>query len=70
MMNVADYGQLGHGEVVGVDIPQSAVKGFADQYFSLFGKDSERPDKVISFKKLKIFMRSEDYNVFLCNILR
>ena len=47
MMNVADYGQLGHGEVVGVDIPKSAVKGFADQYFSLFGKDSERPDKVI-----------------------
>ena len=46
MMNVADYGQLGHGEVVGVDIPESAVKGFADQYFSLFGKDSERPDKV------------------------
>ena len=47
-MNVADYGQLGHGEVVGVDIPKSAVKGFADQYFSLFGKDSERPDKVIT----------------------
>ena len=47
-MNVADYGQLGHGEVVGVDIPKSAVKGFADQYFSLFGKDSERPDKVIN----------------------
>ena len=22
------------------------VKAFADQYFSLFGKDSERPDKV------------------------
>ena len=49
MMNVADYGQLGHGEVVGVDIPESAVKGFADQYFSLFGKDSERPDKVSNF---------------------
>ena len=49
MMNVADYGQLGHGEVVGVDIPESAVKGFADQYFSLFGKDSERPDKVSKF---------------------
>jgi hypothetical protein len=46
MMNVADYGQLGHGEVVGMDIPSSEVKGFADEYFSLFGKDSERPDKV------------------------
>lgn len=32
-------------EVVGVDIPKSEVKAFADEYFSLFGKDSERPDK-------------------------
>ncbi len=45
-MNIADYGGLGHGEVVGVDIPKSQVKGFADQYFSLF-KDSDRPDKVL-----------------------
>ena len=47
MMNVADYGQLGYGEVVGVEIPKGNVRAFADQYFSLFGKDSERPDKVI-----------------------
>ena len=46
MMNIADYGQLGYGEVVGVDIPKGNVRAFADQYFSLFGKDSERPDKV------------------------
>jgi hypothetical protein len=46
MMNIADYGSLGHGEVVGVDIPKGNVKAFADQYFALFGKDSERPDKV------------------------
>jgi len=44
MMNIADYGGLGHGEVVGTDIPKSQVKGFADQYFSLF-KDNDRPDK-------------------------
>lgn len=47
MMNVADYGQLGYGEVVGVEIPKGNVRAFADQYFSLFGKDSERPDKVV-----------------------
>ena len=47
LMNIADYGQLGYGEVVGVDIPKGNVRAFADQYFSLFGEDSERPDKVI-----------------------
>ena len=49
-MNIADYGQLGYGEVVGVVIPKGNVRAFADQYFSLFGKDSERPDKVIQPK--------------------
>ena len=31
-----DYGKLGHGEVVGMDIPQSKIGDFADLYFSLF----------------------------------
>jgi hypothetical protein len=52
-MNIADYGGLGHGEVVGVDIPKSQVKGFADQYFTLF-KDNDRPDKV-SFTYLNYY---------------
>lgn len=33
---VADYGKLGHGEVVGMTIPQSKIGDFADLYFSLF----------------------------------
>jgi len=45
LMAVADYGKLGHGEVVNLKIPASSVRGFADEYFSLFGSDRERPDK-------------------------
>jgi hypothetical protein len=33
---VADYGKLGHGEVVGMTIPQNKVGDFADLYFSLY----------------------------------
>lgn len=33
---IADYGKLGHGEVVGMTIPQSKIKDFANLYFSLF----------------------------------
>ncbi len=33
---IADYGKLGHGEVVGMVIPESAVGDFAKVYFSLF----------------------------------
>ena len=33
---IADYGKLGHGEVVGMTIPQSKIKDFADLYFSLY----------------------------------
>jgi len=48
LLGVADYGSLGHGEVVGLQIPATpeAYKGFIDEYFSLFGKDLDRPDKV------------------------
>ena len=33
---LADYGALGHGEVVGMTLPQSKIGEFADLYFSLF----------------------------------
>lgn len=33
---VADYGKLGHGEVVGMKIPSDKVVDFASVYFSLF----------------------------------
>ena len=33
---VADYGKLGHGEVVGMNIPQSKIGEFSDLYFSLY----------------------------------
>ena len=45
MVGVGDYGQLGHGEVVGMDVPSDKVGAMADQYFALFGSDNERPDK-------------------------
>lgn len=33
---LADYGKLGHAEVVRMDIPHSKIGDFADLYFSLF----------------------------------
>ncbi len=35
-MGVADYGKLGHGEVVGMRIPASSIGDFAKEYFDLF----------------------------------
>ena len=35
-MGVADYGKYGHGEVVGMKIPQSSIGDFAKEYFDLF----------------------------------
>lgn len=46
LLGVADYGSLGHGEVVGMKIPESSVGDFANEYFKLFGADLDRPDKV------------------------
>jgi peptide methionine sulfoxide reductase MsrA len=45
MASRADYGQLGHGEVVQMTIPDKNFADFASEYFSLFGADNERPDK-------------------------
>ena len=45
LQGVADYDALGYTEVVGMNVPSNKVDAFASEYFSLFGKDSERPDK-------------------------
>lgn len=34
--SIADYGKLGHGEVVGMTIPRASVGDFAAEYFNLF----------------------------------
>jgi len=41
---IADYGKLGHGEVVHMKLPPNRVKQFAQLYFSLF--DSDTGDRV------------------------
>jgi hypothetical protein len=46
LRGIADYGEYGHGEVVGMSIPTSAVPAFAKEYIGLFGDDGDRPDKV------------------------
>jgi len=43
--NIADYGKLGHAEVVSLKIPPSKFKDFAIEYFNLFDKDGNRPDQ-------------------------
>lgn len=52
MQGIADYGRLGHGEVVGMKIPTTAVSSFADEYFSLFDANGDRPDKVRKYSEL------------------
>lgn len=43
--NIADYGKLGHGEVVGMTIPQNKVGDFSELYFSLYNpKTKDRVD--------------------------
>lgn len=41
---IADYGKLGHGEVVGMSIPESSIGDFAKEYFDLFTPKGERVD--------------------------
>jgi peptide methionine sulfoxide reductase MsrA len=41
---IADYGRLGHEEVVGMKIPESSIGDFAREYFSLFSPSNERVD--------------------------
>jgi len=40
-----DYGKLGYGEVVGMQIPAAKIGNFADEYFSLLDSNGDRPDK-------------------------
>ena len=42
--SIADYGKLGHGEVVGMKIPDSSIGDFAKEYFGLFTPKAERVD--------------------------
>jgi hypothetical protein len=37
---VADYGKLGHGEVVGLQLPTDKIVAFAAVYFSLFNPET------------------------------
>ena len=41
---IADYGKLGHGEVVGMKIPESSIVDFAKEFFALFSSQNERVD--------------------------
>ena len=43
--SVADYGKLGHAEVVGMKIPSSKFKEFCVEYFKLFDAKGDRPDQ-------------------------
>jgi len=44
LSNTADYGKLGHGEVVGMRIPEKMIGDFATEYFSFFSPAGERVD--------------------------
>jgi hypothetical protein len=45
VQSIADYGKLGHGEVVGMTVPTNTVGEFAEEYFKLFdGNKGERAD--------------------------
>jgi len=44
LSGVADYGKLGHGEVVGMTIPENRIGDFATEYFNLFSDKGERVD--------------------------
>ena len=43
-LQVADYGRMGHGEVVGMELPTDQIVPFAQVYFSLF--DPKTKDRV------------------------
>jgi len=42
--SIADYGELGHGEVVGMRIPEFSIGQFAQAYFNIFAANGERVD--------------------------
>jgi hypothetical protein len=44
LMSVADYGALGHGEVVGMKLPSDTIATFGKVYFSLFNPKTKGTD--------------------------
>ena len=44
-LGIADYGKLGHAEVVGMLLPADKITSFTAEYFTLFEKNGDRPDK-------------------------
>jgi hypothetical protein len=46
LLGADEYGNLGHGEVVGMKLPSDKIGEFAKEYFSLFDSNGDRPDKV------------------------
>jgi len=44
MQQLADYGKLGHAEVVQLSIPPNSLDSFAKKYVSLFGENGIRHD--------------------------
>lgn len=42
----ADYGKLGHAEVVKLSVPPSRFGAFAEEYFKLFDGKGNRPDQL------------------------
>jgi len=42
---IADYGKLGHAEVVSMKIPENKFEDFVTEYCKLFDKDGLRPDQ-------------------------
>jgi peptide methionine sulfoxide reductase MsrA len=52
--NIADYGKLGHGEVVGLKLPSRAIGDFSKVYFDLFinGDRVDTMDKGSEYRSL------------------
>ena len=44
-MSISDYGSLGHGEVVQLQIPPSKFSDFATEFCNLFSEQGYRPDQ-------------------------
>jgi len=48
LMGIADYGKLGHGEVVNLELPSDKVVDFSSVFFSLFNPNTKGTD-LLSF---------------------
>jgi hypothetical protein len=52
MQGVADYGKLGHGEVVGMTLPADKIVEFSALYFSLFNPKTKGTKVMRTWRKL------------------